>query len=465
MNEVQNRHYFIFFAIFFVACSPFLIFLSFGYDVNLRDQSISNTTTIRVDTFPKNALIKVKNETKGTSPTELYSQDSEPFDLTISSPKYLNESFLIDSSDGKNSSVDLKNLFLLPKDSEINNVKNKNFEPVSFLSKDQVIIRSGEELQIQDFGVGGVLNTPLFISEKEIIGGKFQEKIVLQKETQYFLTNNKKEWQKLSGDTFYNDNFLLQKKTDYWLISDISKQFTNGIKNILKLDSKNFLVLDNLRNLWNWDGVNIRFVDAGFDSIFATASPEYIWILKGNSVYRLRNSDFLSSTFDLNNSLFLTSELIELNKDKFKVAPFFQGIGIQVNQKIFYVPDFAVGSWSILTDNATNFFADNNSMFWLDGDNYINFYNFVTYQRHIFPQINKEYSEIVYSPDWSRVMLYSPDKVFTIWFNKDVAQPNILMYSMQEWIGGTNCFPKVLDKVQYCIRDKELVLYKNNLLF
>lgn len=468
MSQVRNRHYFIFFAIFFVVCSPFLVFLSFGYDVNLRDQNISNTTTVKVDTFPKNALIKVRNETKGTSPTELYSQDSSPFNLVISSPNYKSESFLIAPNQGYNSSVDLKNLVLLPTNAELtpsSNIAAKDYESIAFLSKDQDITRTIDGFQIRDFGVGGFVNNPLFISEREFIGGKSQESFLLQKPVEESLFSNQKEWLKFGEGTFYKDNYLLQKKTNYWLIKDISINFPNGIRHIIKLDQSNYLVLDNASNLWNWNGLTTRFIDTGFDSIFGTSSPEYIWLLKNNSIFRLPYSDFASPNVDWKANMFLTSDSIKLDKGKFKVASVFQGVGIQVNQHIFYVPDFATGSFSLITNNATSFFADSNSMFWLDSYNYPNFYNFFTQQKHIFPQISKEYTELTYVPEWNRIMLYAPDRVGSIWFNKEINQPNILSYSTQEWIAGSSCLPKIMDKVQYCIRNKELVLYKNNLIF
>ncbi len=468
MSQVRNRHYFIFFAIFFVVCSPFLVFLSFGYDVNLRDQNISNTTTVKIDTFPKNALIKVRNETKGTSPTELFSQDSDPFNLIISSPNHLNEKFLIAPDQGINSSVNLKNLFLLPKENEtfgFGNNFTKDFESIAFLSKDQVMTKAEDGFQIRDFGVGGFVNNPFFVSEREVIGGKSQERLSLQKLTEDFLINNRKEWQKLGEGTFYKDNYLLQKKTDYWLINDISTNFPNGIKQLIKLNQVNYLVIDNSKNLWVWNGQTNRFIDSGFDSIFATTSPEFIWLLKNNSIYRLRYSDFGNQNIDWKAGLFLSSELININKGKFKVSTIFQGIGIQVDQKIFYVPDFATSSFSLITNNALSFFADNDSIFWLNNENFPNFYNLLTQQKHIFPQINKDYSEISYVPDWNRIMLYAPDKVGSIWFNKEIFQPNILSYSTLEWISGAGCYPRIIDKVQYCIRNKELILYKNNTIF
>ena len=451
-----------------MVCSPFLVFLSFGYDVNLRDQNISNTTTIKVDTFPKSALVKVRNETKGTSPTELFSQDPDPFNLVITSPNYLSENFLIAPNQGYNSSVDLKNIVLLPANPEIFSVSGgviKDYESIAFLSKDQDITKTNEGFQIRDFGVGGFVNNPLFISEKEIIGGKSQESVFLQNLTVDFLINNQKEWLKLGDGAFYKDGYLLQKKADYWLIKDISTNFQNGIKHIVKLDQINYLVLDNSKNLWSWNGQINKFIDSGFDSIFSTTSPEFIWLLKSNSVFRLRYSDFVSQGVDWKAGIFFTSDLIKLDQGKFKVTSLFQGVGIQIDQKIFYVPDFATSSFSLITNDAKIFFADNNSIFWLDEDNYPYFYNFFTQQKHIFPQIGKEYSEITYLPEWSRIMLYAPDRVGSIWFNKEINQPNILSYSTQEWIAGANCYPKIIDKVQYCMRNKELILYKNNLIF
>lgn len=468
MSQVRNRHYFIFFSIFFVVCSPFLVFLSFGYDVNFRDQSVSNTTTVKVDTFPKNALIKVRNETKGTAPTELYSQDSDPFNITISSPKYLNENFLIAPSVAQNTSVDLRNLFLLPKDAETFksiNANKSDFESLIFLNKDQIITKSTDGFQIRDFGVGGFVNFPLGITEKEPEVGKPDQKLTLSKPTEEFLNNDKKEWKKLGEGVFYKNNYLLQKKSDNWLIRDIASSFSTGIKRIVKLDQNNYLVLDNSKNMWILNGKITKFVDSGFDSIFATISPEFVWILKNNSIYRLKNTDLLTQTVDWKSGLLLKSELINSNEGEIKIMPLFQGVGIQVGPKIFYVPDFATDSWILLTNNAKSFYGDNNSIFWLDSDNYPNFYNLLTLHNHIFPKISDEYTEISYFPEWNRIMFYGADKVATIWFNKEIFQPNISSYSNQDWIVGSNCFPRIIEKVQYCIRDRELSLYKNNLLF
>jgi hypothetical protein len=469
MSQVQNRHYFIFFSIFFVVCSPFLVFLSFGYDVNLRDQNISSTLTMKIDSLPKNALIKARNETKGTTPTELSSQDQSPFNLSISLPNYLTETFLISPENGKNSSVDLKNLLLLPKNGEslklYNKTINNNYEALSFLSKDQIIANTPNGLEIRDFGVGGFVNNPMFISEREIFGVKTQEKIFIEKPTMEFLKNDKSKWQKLSDGTFIKQNYILQKKSDFWLIKDISSVFPNGIKKIIKLDSTNYIVLDKLKNLWIWDGQTSKFVDNGFDSIESTISPENIWLVRGNSIFKVQNNSLLNPSFDWKSTLYLKSDLINSADGEFKVAPLFQGIGILVGNKIIYVPDFATDSWSILANDAKSFFTDSDSVFWLDSNNYPNFYNFFTTQRYIFRQIPTEYSEIFYLKDWNRIMIYSENKVASIWFNKEINQPNILEYSTQEWIDGSVCIPKIIEKVQYCIKDNDLILYKNNLIF
>jgi hypothetical protein len=470
MSHVQNRHYFIFFSIFFVVCSPFLVFLSFGYDVNLRDQNISSTLSMKIDSLPKNALIKVKNETKGTSPAELYSQDQSPFFLSISLPDYLSETFLLAPENGKNSSIDLKNLFLLPKKGDslkITNkiVVNKDYEVLNFLSKDQVIAKTSIGFEIRDFGVGGFVNNPVLISEREVFGVKTAEKIFMEGPTIEFLKKDKSKWQRLSDGSFINQNYILQKKVDFWLIKDISNTFTNGIKKIIKIDSNNYLVLDKLKNLWLWDGQTTKFVDNGFDSMESTISPEYVWLVRNNSIFKVQNDSFLNAAFDWKPTIYLKSDLINVQDEEFKVAPLFQGIGFLVGKRIFYVPDFANNSWSVLSNDATNFFTVSDSVFWLDSNNYPHFYNFFTKQGYVFRQIPAEYSEIFYLKDWNRVMIYSKNKVASIWFNKEIYQPNIIEYSSQEWINDSNCLSKIVEKVQYCIKDGDLVLYKNNLIF
>jgi hypothetical protein len=469
MSQVQNRHYFIFFSIFFVVCSPFLVFLSFGYDINLKDQNISSTLTMKIDSLPKNALIKARNEAKGTTPTELSSQDQSPFNLSVSLPNYLSENFLISPERGRNSTVDLKNLLLLPKNGELlklyNKSTNNDYEVLDFVSKDQVIVNVANGLEVRDFGVGGFVNNPVFISERDVFGVKSPEKLFIEKSTVEFLKKDKSKWQKLSDGNFIKLNYMLQKKADFWLIKDISNIFPNGIKKIIKLDSINYIVLDKLKNLWTWDGQLSKFIENGFDSIESTSSPENIWLVRNNSIYKIQNNSFLNPTFDWKSALYLKSELINTIDGEFKVAPLFQGIGILVGKKIFYVPDFATDSWSILSNDAKSFFTDSDSVFWLDSNNYPNFYNFFTTQRYIFKQIPAEYTEIFYLKEWNRIMLYSESKVASIWFNKEIYQPNILEYSTQEWIDGSVCIPKIVEKVQYCIKDNDLILYKNNLIF
>lgn len=469
MSQVQNRHYFIFFSIFFVVCSPFLVFLSFGYDVNLRDQNINSTLTMKIDSLPKNALIRTRNETKGTTPTELTSQDKSPFNISISLPNYLNENFLVASEEGKNSAIDLRNLFLLPKNGEslklYNKALNNEYEVLDFVSKDQLIANTTNGLEIRDFGVGGFVNNPLFISEREIFGVKSAEKLFIEKSTVEFLKNDRSKWQRLSEGNYIKKDYILQKKADFWLIKDISKTFPNGIKKIVKLDFANYAVLDNLKNLWIWDGQITKFIDNGFDSIDITSSPEDVWLVRNNSIFKVQNSSLLNPSFDWKSALYLKSDLINSTDGEFKVAPLFQGIGILVGKKIFYVPDFAADSWSILSNDAKNFFTDSDSVFWLDSNNYPNFYNFFTYQRYVFKQIPIEYTDIVYLKEWNRIMLYSETKVASIWFNKEIYQPNILEYSTQEWIDDSKCVPRVVEKVQYCIKDGDLILYKNNSIF
>jgi PEGA domain len=468
MKIHQRRTFFMIFAIFFAISAPILIIYSMGFNINFRNTEIRNNLSIKVDSKPSGALVFLNEKNVGVSPLDFGISDDNLIQVGIKKPDFVDENFTVSGNKNSNSQVDLSNLSLLPTASEKIFTPKPDQKIVGIISESQLLIDNKNSLEIQDFVLSGITNSSQILREKTPDGGKNISKSDLSQDTIDKLKqpeSRENKWKKLDQNYLYFNNVLLVKKSDYWLTINLSK-LNLSAKQVTKLDDKNILILDNEKKLWvyNIDKQTNSFFDSGFESI--TALPYSTWLWKNDSIYKLENTSFLDKKIDLNKYIYLKNENIsdQIGKE-FAVQNLFQGVAIQTGVYLYYIPDYQTKSWQLLSSNIFSFASENETVFWLNNDGKLyteNMYN------SLVKMIAKDLdltTKIGYNKDWRRIMLYYPNQIKSIWYNKDDTNNTIKSHSHQTWLSDQTCYPKIIDKAQFCLQKDELIVYKNNNIF
>jgi hypothetical protein len=476
MQLQQRKNFFMVFAVFFIICTPFMILFSSGFSIN--NTEISNNIAIKTDTVPRQADILVNDKKAATSPNELSTSDNGNIDLSIQKAGFVSENFVISKENNQNSFADLTNFWLLPKTSATSSVSTEasttNIKPIfnnQIISENQTIVeyQIGNKLSlgIMDFGLAGQVGEVQPISSSIVIGGKSIIELELNTQTKVKLLSKDQDYKKIGNDLFLKNNILLIRKSGYWLSKDLDKLNLKA-QSVARVNSSSVTILDTEKNLWsyNFETEQTRFIDTGFSKMKTLSMPSTIWLWKNEIIYRLEPADVLSENIIWNRYEYLKNRIIEdQNGQIFDVQNLYQGIVFQVGKYLMYVPDFKKNQWQIISSNAYSFATINESIFWLDTDKNLWTHNFNNNLIRNLAQNVEPTDKIAYSDGWKRIMLYYPTSVDSIWYNKDIVNNTIKSFSKQSWITNQNCFPKVVDRVQYCLENQDLRIYKNNNLY
>jgi PEGA domain len=478
MQLQQRKNFFMVFAVFFIICMPFMILYSSGFTLN--NNEISSSLTIKTDTVPRQADIIINDKKTAATPYEISTTDTGNLSLQIQKEGFVSESFVITKENNQNSFADLTNLWLLPKTTINSSVANSSSQTAStpnqitnkqIISENQAIVeyQTGSRLSlgIIDFGVAGQVGEIQPISSSTVVGGKSLVELELSTQTKIKLLGLEQQYQKIGNDLFFKDNVLLVRRSGYWLAKNLEKLNLKA-QSVARINSSSIAVLDTDKNLWsyNFETEQTRFIDTGFGKMKTLTTPSTIWLWKNDTIYRLEPADILSENIIWNRYQYLQNQLVtEQNGQTFDVQNLYQGIIFQVGKYLMYVPDFKKNQWQIIASNAHSMSTVNESMFWLDADKNLWTQNFNNNLVRNLARDVELTDKINYSDGWKRIMLYYPNKVDSIWYNKDIVNSTIKKYSEQNWITNQNCYPKVVDRVQYCLQNQDLVVYKNNSLF
>jgi hypothetical protein len=444
------------FAIFFFITLPFLVVYSLGFDLNLADRQLSNTISINIETLPRGAEISNSGKKILETPRELRAKDNQLIPLDISLPNFKNEKFIIWAPPKENTSARITRLALLPEKNDEIKSFDENLK-VAFLSDYQLLLKDNDSFFIQQYTFTGLQGSP----EKLDVFGKIDE-------------IPKNNWVELSGTAFWNpDKNLLVRKKNNWSIYNLNI-FTVKFTSVVSIDENNFLGLDDEGALWQIDLNNrsFTFLDSNIQNLSFTQTPENIWIRKNKKLYRLNKALQEASNFNLldkvytefpANTTFLNSDLPAWKT--MNIGSLYQGLLIQIHKEIYYIPDNKPNEWEKLATNVNNFSTSGNSVFWIDNTNTLFSYNMFLKEWETISvldiQDKPENINIVYYSPWNRIFVYTSNKVYAIWFDKEIFNKNITKYFPVTWISDSSCFTNVVDKYQFCLNDNKLVNYKN----
>jgi hypothetical protein len=444
------------FALFFFIAVPFVVVYSLGFDLNLADRQLSNTISINIETLPRGADISNSGKKILETPRELRAKDNQLIPLDISLPGFKTEKFIIWAPPKENTSARITRLALLPEKNDEIRSFDENLKVV-FLSDYQLLLKDKDNYFIQQYTFTGLQGS----AEQIDVFGKIDE-----------IPNN--NWVKLSETSFWNpDKNLLVAKNNNWGIYNLNI-FTVKFSSLVSINENNLLGLDDQGTLWQLDLNNnsYTFLDSNVQNLSFTQTPDNIWIRKNRKLYRLNRavedpnnfnlSDKLYTEFPVNTT-FLSSDLPAWKT--MNISTLYQGLLIQVYNEIYYIPDNKPNEWEKIATSVNNFSTAGNSVFWIDNTNTLFSYNLFLKQWETIAILDitdkPENVNIVYYSPWNRVLVYTPDKVFSVWFDKEIFNKNIIKYYPVTWISDSSCFTNVIDKYQFCLKDNKLVTYKN----
>jgi hypothetical protein len=277
-------------------------------------------------------------------------------------------------------------------------------------------------------------------------------------------------WEKEEGLILY------QKNSQNWeLISlDILNQ---KFKNIVVVNKKNLILLDNKTNLWSYDleTKTFGFIEKGLLGLAFTETPDTIWMLDYKRIYRFERNTFNLSKPDFGLNIFLENDkIIQVtqkidpdNWDNFVPKNLFLGLVFKIDNYAIYIPDSNKASWQIIANNVKSLSTFGSSVFWLTTENQLYVYNLFIKDEKLFnlPDLNPENSQnyvILYYSKWKRMMIYTKTQVISIWVDTEINNEPVKTYTPLSWIVGPTCSGAIKNNYQYCVDDGRLIYYKND---
>ncbi len=482
MYFTRRRLVFKVFMILFLCLSPFLTVYSLGYGLDLSERRLNHSVDITLQTVPSGALIKANGLpiiTTSVIPTRLTAKDGYLINLEIKKNGFLNEKLDLWGKSGANTTARINPLVLLPEDFNVF-FKDPEKKLVSLVTENLLLYQQNNQLVVQLYSFSGLLGNP--------------ETVVFE-----FIDINKilpSFWTSLSNNLYWQEatNLLLYKHTNLWYLLDLNK--TNiTVQQIARVNNETILVLDSEGKVWLLDLPNslnslrqplraISFLVGEIQGLTFTRSPDVIWFLRRNQIFAVprENVQNLNSVLEYRelDSYEYTSMSIWDWADNFsatkKIVRFLasythQGLVFQVDQKLYYVPDFARNAPILISPGVFSWFAAGSSLFWLDQDFNLYVHNlnlnikkFLS-QFGLNPSITYSKIRIFYYSKWKRVFIYTPQEVYALWFDKDIFNDTVVAYYPILWINKASCLSGISNDYQFCLLDGQLISYSNTYLW
>lgn len=445
------------FAVFFVITTPFLVLYSLGYDLNFEQGELSNSISIVVDSRPRTSDVLTRDQVVLRNNGELRANDQQLIPIGIQQENFHAENFLIWSGDGENTTARLSPVWLLP--TEYAQIEDDNsVQFISLLSKDEAIIKIDNEYFVQLYSFSGLQSAP--------------EPIINSAPTLISI-NDGIQWDSITENVYWSKNseLFLIRSGNRWNLFD-SRTFISKPEYVAFVNSSELLLLDSNQTLWVWNHElnTFRFIESGFDAMSYTQIPNNIWLYRYDTIYRI-NTNQISDQIQFEDTIFTTSNaLVDFdNKPNifFEVENVYQGIYIHIENLLLYIPDYNQNDVIIISDNARKVFGEDDSIIWLDELEQVWVYNLDLKQLQnvtTIPELDnfeREDIDIFYYSLWKRILVYTPNTVDGVWYNKDLLNNSIVGYTPIKWVENHQCHEEMIDRYQFCIDNQKLVAYRN----
>jgi len=303
-------------------------------------------------------------------------------------------------------------------------------------------------------------------------------------------------WTSLSNNLYWQEatNLLLYKHANLWYLLDLNK--TNlTVQQIARVNNETVLILDSEGKVWLLSLPNslnalrqplraISFLVGEIQGLTFTRSPDMIWFLRKGRIFAVprENVQNLSSVLEYReldsyeytniSTLDWTDGLLAEKKIvRFLASYAHQGLVFQIDQQLYYVPDFAKNDPVLISPEVFSWFAAGSSLFWLDQGFHLYVHNLSLNIKKFLSQFNLDsettYKElrVFYYSKWKRVFIYTPQKVYGLWFDKDIFNDTIVTYYPVLWVDQASCLGRISNDYQFCLLDGQLISYSNTYIW
>lgn len=455
---------------------------SLGYGLDLSERKLNHSVDITLQTTPSGALVKANGSPVTTTaliPTRLTAKDGYLINLEVTRDGFLSEKLDLWGQPGANTTARINPLVLLPENFNVF-VKDPEKTLLSLVTENLVLYQQNNQLVVQLYSFSGLLGNP------EIVVSEFMD---VNKILPSF-------WTSLSNNLYWQEatNLLLYKQANLWYLFDLNK--TNlSIQQMARVDAETILVLDSEGKVWLLDLPNslnffqqplraISFLIGDIQGITFTRSPDIIWFLRRGQIFAVsrENVQNLSSvleyreldsyeytniaTLDASVNFSATKKIV-----RFLASYVHQGLVFQIDQKLYYVPDFAKNDPVLISPEVFSWFAAGSSLFWLDQDFNLYVHNLNLNIKKFLSQFNLDpgitYHElrIFYYSKWKRVFVYTPQEIYALWFDKDIFNDTVVAYYPILWVNKASCLSRISNDYQFCLLDGQLISYSNTYLW
>jgi len=143
----------------------------------------------------------------------------------------------------------------------------------------------------------------------------------------------------------------------------------------------------------------------------------------------------------------------------------------QVDQKLYYVPDFAKNIPVLIGPEVFSWFAAGSSLFWLDRSFNLYVQNLNLNIQKFLSQFNLDSNltyhqlRIFYYSKWKRLFIFTPKEVYALWFDKDIFNDTIVAYYPVLWVSQASCLSRISNDYQFCLLDGQLINYNNTYIW
>lgn len=261
----------------------------------------------------------------------------------------------------------------------------------------------------------------------------------------------------------------------------------NQIVNIVRSAPNQFVVLDIQQNLWalNLDTLEWQFLASNIQGLSFSQSPNNIWLLSGNKIYKLPNNfvtfkDLANLRPFRKNLNFLKNFQVK----QFSVKDFAQGLIFQFEDQVWFNED-SDNSWQMFASGVLETATSQETLFWLDRNYYLYSYNNFLKEQLFLGQIDSRDRQSLdsknesgqtntqvylhYDESWKRLFIYLPQEVWTLRIDKDLHNQSVVVFFPQKWLDNHQCWRQLNDRFQFCLHKEEkayfLKVYYNNHLW
>ena len=435
------------FALLFIVVTPFLVFFSLG--LNFKEGKVVRTLSINTQTFPTGAQVDFLGDEIGSTPREFQATAGQMINLNISKSGFLDESFRFWSPEDRSGTARLTNVWLLPEEVDNTDTLDEDTTLLGFLPKSQVLLKKDSSYYISTFNASGLSNDRQKVNapkELDILSG---------------------DWDLLPEEGFWNfeQKLLMLLVDEEWRVFDLS-QLPVSIVDLTLIEGDNFLLRDDQNILWTYSpGEQLEYVADDVYGVFRMQLPSSVWIWQHDEIFRINQFESVED-FDLTEPVLTDLDLLDPveinNKQSIKAIPLNQGIVLRAGNLVWYIPDLNQPPIQLIND-AFEIGSDGEVLFWVDSQRSLNSINLLLQRQRYYGTLDIDLEnkvELFYYFDWRRIMVYSDDKVYSAWIEKDFANDYIMQYDAQEWL-NLNCMNEVINRIQFCLNDNTFFVYKN----